>query len=316
MAQTDSLPPLQPLRVLEACARHASFSKAAEELGVTPGAITQQIRTIEAWVGVPLFKRTGRSVTLTEAMQAALPNLSEGFDRIAEAARSLRTPTRRQRIISLSVTPSFASKWLLPRLDRFKALQPDVDVWVAADMKLTDFSYADIDIAIRYGAGAYDGLVAEKLLAESVRPIASPELVRAFGPFTAPADLVRAPLLHYVDPEGDPSYPDWTMWLKARGVAKSPAIGARFNQSSMLIEQAVAGKGVALAKDAIAQEDLAAGRLVALLNDSTPLPYSYWVVWPRGRTLSPPVRAFIAWVKAEAAGERQSQFSSPEFVAT
>lgn len=301
MSSNDVFPPLLPLKVLEACARHASFTKAAEELGVTPGAITQQIRSIEAWVGAPLFRRTGRNVLPTEVTQAALPALREGFDRLAEAGRALRAPTRRATVISLSVTPSFASKWLLPRLERFKALQPNIEVWVSAEMRLVDFSSADIDVAIRYGGGNYEGLVAEKLLAESVRPLASPELVRKLGPFRTAEDILRAPLLHYVDPEGDATYPDWAMWLKARGATRPTSGGPRFNQSSMLIEQAVAGKGIALAQEAIARDDLDAGRLVSVLNDSTPLPFSYWLVWPRGRTLASPVRAFMAWIKAEAA---------------
>lgn len=301
MSSNDVHPPLLPLKVLEACARHASFTKAAEELGVTPGAVTQQIRSIEAWVGTPLFRRTGRNVLPTETTQAALPALSEGFDRLAEAGRALRAPARRSTVISLSVTPSFASKWLLPRLERFKELQPNIEVWVSAEMRLIDFSTADIDIAIRYGGGAYEGLAAEKLLSESVRPLASPDLVRKLGPFRVAEDILRAPLLHYVDPEGDATYPDWAMWLKARGVARPTSVGPRFNQSSMLIEQAVAGKGVALAKEAIAREDLDAGRLVSVLNDSTPLPFSYWIVWPRGRTLAPPVRAFMTWIRTEAA---------------
>lgn len=215
----------------------------------------------------------------------------------------LRSPTRKNRVVSVSAPPSFASKWLLPRLDRFRERYADIEVWVSADMALADFNNSDIDIAVRYGAGAYEGLVTEKLLSESVRPVAAPSLIEEYGPFKKPEHLVNAPLLHDLNAEDDPSCPDWTMWLKARGVSDLTLRGPRFNQSSMVIEQAVAGKGVALAKDAIAADDLHAGRLVPVFEDATPLAFSYWIVWPRGRTLLPPVRAFASWLKSETLGE-------------
>jgi LysR family transcriptional regulator, glycine cleavage system transcriptional activator len=299
-----SMPPLQSLRAFEASVRLKSFTRAAEELGVTPSAITQHVRTVESWVGSPLFRRTGRNIIPSDVAEAAMPSLREGFDRIVEGVQLLRAPDRKGRVISISTSPSFASKWLLPRLDRFRALHPEIEVWVSADMKLTDFSAEDVDLAVRYGPGDYEGLVAEQILAESVLPVASPRLVADLGDVRSARDLLRAPLLHDTGAEADPSCPSWRMWFRGRGVDDLRALdGPRYSVTSLVIDEAIAGKGVALAKRAIAEGDIKAGRLAALLDDDTPLKFAYWLVWPRGRTLLPPVRAFIAWLKAETIGD-------------
>jgi LysR family glycine cleavage system transcriptional activator len=297
----DRLPPLISLRVFEAAARHLSFRKAAEELFVTPGAVSQQIRLLEDHVGVELFHREGRRVTLTDAGQAALPALRAGFAQLTEAARLMRQPTRRSRV-TVSVAPSFAAKWLLPRLERFTSDRPDIDVWVSADMTPVDFASADVDMAIRYGPGRYDGLAAEKLLEEEVLPVCAPALMDA-APVREPRDLAHHTLLHDSGPELDASCPDWPMWLKAHGVEGVDATrGPRFNQSSLVIEAAVAGRGVALAKRAIAEADLAAGRLVALFARSgAPTAFAYHIVWPRMREFTPAQQTFLDWLRDEAA---------------
>lgn len=299
----DSLPPLLALRALEVCARLESFSKAADELGVTPGAISQQIRSIEAWAGAPLFRRTGRSVELKEDTREALPILQDAFDRLAEVGQMLKSRTRSSSIVAVSAPPSFTTKWLVPRLERFRALHPDIEVWVSADMELVDFSRQEVDVAVRYGAGHYDGLVVERLLGEAVLPVASPGFIERFGPFQRPVDLMSVPLLHDQNVEADPTCPDWSMWLRARGVERAIVRGARFNQSSLVIEEAAAGAGVALAKATIAQADLRAGRLKVLFDDATPLGFAYWIVWPRGRSLTVAVRKFISWLKTETSGD-------------
>jgi LysR family glycine cleavage system transcriptional activator len=299
----ERIPPLQSLRAFEASVRLRSLSRAAEELGVTPSAVTQHVRTVEAWVGAPLFRRTGRHIIPTDNAEAAMSSLREGFDRISEGARLLKAPDRKGRVISVSTTPAMASKWLLPRLDRFRELHPDIEVWVAADMKLVDFSTADVDLAIRYGPGGYEGLVAEQILTEAVTPMASPELARELG-VRDPSDLALARLLHDTSSDADPSYPSWREWLRSRGVDDLRSLdGPRYSDASLVIDEAVAGKGVALIKRTLAERDIQAGRLASLLPDVTPLKFVYWLVWPRGRTLLPPVRAFIAWLKAEAMGD-------------
>ncbi len=299
---TDRLPPLNALRAFEAAARRLSFTKAADELSVTPGAISQHIRQLEDYAGTPLFKRTGRSVLLTDAAQAALPLVRDAFDQIAEAGRIMQAPARKGRVM-VSSAPSFAAKWLAPRLDRFHFDHPGVEAWVSADSGLTDFTTADADFAIRYGAGNYDGLKAEKILDETVLPVCSPQLLEGADALRRPADLAKHTLIHDVSAEVDPSCPDWTSWLTARGAgAKVDGTrGPRFNQSALAIEAAATGRGVVLAKRTIAATDLASGRLVAPFADgSISVDYGYWLVWPKGRHLSEDVRAFIKWVKAEA----------------
>jgi LysR family glycine cleavage system transcriptional activator len=298
---SDRLPALNALRAFEAAARHLSFTRAAEELNVTPGAISQQIRHLEEFAGAPLFRRTGRQVLLTDAGEAALPLLSSAFEQMAEAVHHMRAPARRGRLM-VSCAPSFATKWLAQRLDRFQAGQPDAEVWVSADLALTDFNASDIDLAIRYGRGVYDGLRSEKILAETVLPVCSPDLLAGPRPLRAPADLAHHTLLHDQNPENDPSCPDWASWLAARGVAGVDASrGLRFNQSALVVEAAAAGRGVALAKRAIAAGDLERGRLVAPFADgSADLDFAYWIVWPKWRTPSKLARAFIQWLKDEA----------------
>jgi len=300
---TDRLPPLNALRAFEAAARRLSFTKAADELNVTPGAISQHIRQLEEYAGTPLFRRTGRSVLLTDAARASLPLVREAFDQITEAGRIMQAPARKGRVM-VSSAPSFAAKWLAPRLERFHSNYPAIEAWVSADSGLTDFSVADADFAIRYGAGAYDGLKSEKLLDETVLPICSPAMMEGPDAIRKPEDLARLTLIHDVSPEVDPSCPDWTSWLQARGVSDlvDGTRGPRFNQSALAIEAAATGRGVVLAKRAIAAADIAAGRLIAPFADgSISVDYGYWLVWPRGRHLSEDVRAFIKWVKTEAA---------------
>ncbi len=213
----------------------------------------------------------------------------------------MQAPARKGRVM-VSCAPSFAAKWLAPRLDAFHRGHEGIEAWISADMGLTDFSVADADIAIRYGKGVYDGLKSELLLDETVVPVCSPGLASGANAIRRPVDLADHTLLHDESPENDPSCPDWASWLAARGVAGvDPGRGPRFNQAILVLEAALSGQGVALAKQAVAQADLAAGRLVAPFADgSTPIDFAYWLVWPNGRHLSPDVRAFIKWLKAEA----------------
>ncbi len=294
------LPPLNALRAFEAAARHLNFSRAADELSVTPGAVSQQIQNLEDYIGAALFRRTPKGLLLTDAAQIALPALREAFDRLAEAA-SMLTAAVDGRRLTVSVAPSFAAKWLVPRLGKFEAAHPQVDVWVSAGMELVDFANGEVDIAIRYGAGRYPGLEVQRLMQETVIPVASPELV-AENPLADPSDLAHHILLHDGSPDADESCPDWDMWLKARSIKDVDGQrGPRFNQSSLVIEAAVGGRGVALAKRALAQADLDAGRLVAPLQIATAVDFAYYLVHPKAKGRLPQVKAFVAWLTAEAA---------------
>jgi LysR family glycine cleavage system transcriptional activator len=294
------LPPLNALRAFEAAARHLNFSRAADELAVTPGAVSQQIQNLEDYVGAALFKRTPKGLLLTDAAQTALPALREAFDRLAEAA-SLLTAAVDGRRLTVTVAPSFAAKWLVPRLGRFEEAHPQVDVWLSAGMEVVDFASGEIDLAIRYGTGRYPGLEVVKLMSETVIPVASPAFLEA-NPLDVPEDLARHTLLHDGSPDADESCPDWAMWLAARGIkGVDGARGPRFNQSSLVIEAAVGGRGVALAKRALAQADLDAGRLVAPLQITTEVDFAYFVVHPKAKGRLPQVKAFVSWITAQAA---------------
>jgi LysR family glycine cleavage system transcriptional activator len=293
------LPPLNALRAFEAAARHLNFSRAADELSVTPGAVSQQIQNLEDYVGAALFKRTPKGLLLTDAAQTALPALREAFDRLAEAA-SLLTAAVDGRRLTLTAPPSFAAKWLVPRLGDFELAHPQVDVWLSAGMDLMDLTAGEVDVAIRYGAGRYPGLEVKRLISETVIPVISPQLL-AETPLNTPEDLKNHILLHDGSPEPDDSCPDWAMWLAARGVRGAEGMrGPRFNQSSLVIEAAVNGRGVALAKRTIAQADLDAGRLVAPLQIATAVDFAYYLVHPKAKGRLPQVKAFISWIEAEA----------------
>ncbi len=205
------------------------------------------------------------------------------------------------RRVTVSAAPSFAAKWLVPRLGRFEAANPEIDVWLSAGMELVDFTTGEVDIAIRYGSGRYPGLEVARLMSETVTPVISPELL-AEKPLIDPQDLLNHTLLHDGSPDADESCPDWSMWLTARGVrGLDGSRGPRFNQSSLVIEAAVSGRGVALAKGALAQADLDSGRLVAPLQASTTtLDYAYYLVYPKAKGRLKQVRSFVSWVTTEA----------------
>ena len=293
------LPPLNALRAFEAAARHLNFSRAADELSVTPGAVSQQIQNLEEYVGAALFKRTPKGLLLTDAAQTALPALREAFDRLAEAA-SLLTAAVDGRRLTLTAPPSFAAKWLVPRLGAFEQAHPQVDVWLSAAIELVDLQAGEVDVAIRYGAGRYPGLEVKRLFSETVIPVVSPEHLAA-QPLTSPADLANHVLLHDGSPDLDDSCPDWSMWLAARGLKSIDGMrGPRFNQSSLVIEAAMNGRGVALAKRTLAQADLEAGRLVAPLQIATAVDFAYYLVHSKAKGRLPQVKAFVSWIEAQA----------------
>jgi LysR family transcriptional regulator, glycine cleavage system transcriptional activator len=292
------LPPLNSLRAFEAVARHLSITSAAEELGVTPGAVSQSVKALEDYLGRTLFSRTPRGLVMSDAAAAGLPALSEGFDRLAEGARLLSGPERGGRL-TVSVAPSFAQKWVAPRLADFAAEHPDVDVQIHAAMSLANFEAEGVDLAIRYGAGRWPGLDIKLLFHEEVMPVCAHGLA---GEITTPADIAKFTLIHDDSNLNDESCPDWAMWLKAAGVEGVDATrGPRFNQSALALEAAAGGRGVALAKRALAQVDIDAGRLAAPLHGATPIEFAYYLVHPPGRGRSRPARAFINWALDQAA---------------
>lgn len=296
------IPPLNSLKAFEAAARRLNITRAAEELSVTPGAISQQIRVLEQHAGAPLFYREGRQIALTELGAELYPLLHDGFDYLKRAGDLIYRPNRRH-ALAISVPPSFASKWLAPRIARFSAAHPEIEVWMSADMRLADVGGGRVDVAIRYGRGDYSGVRSERLLSADVIPVCSPTLLSRLK---KPADLAHEVLIHLRPSELEEPRPDWPTWLAARKLTEIDAgSGPRFDQTALAIEAAAHGQGVALAPYAFVAEDLASGRLAAPFADgalTTPLAYH---VLTRRSGVSEPARAFVKWIKEETRAAEQ-----------
>jgi LysR family glycine cleavage system transcriptional activator len=298
------LPPLNALRAFEAAARHLSFNAAAEELNVTPAAISHQIKALEADLGVKLFKRLNRAVRLTDAGQACLPGLRDGFERIAEAVARARQGDS-VGILTVTASPAVAAKWLVPRLERFRARHPGIDLRIDASMRMVDLIREDMHVGLRYGAGNYPGLHTELLLRSEVFPVCSPALLKGKNPLRKPEDLRHHMLIHDETQTLDPRGPDWAMWLRAAGVTDiDTSHGLRFNQVALALDAAISGRGVALARDVFAAEDLAAGRLVRPFGKAMPVDFAIYVVIPPTLVAAPKIKAFRDWLFEEAAETR------------
>lgn len=311
------LPPLNALRAFEAAARHLSFTKAAEELFVTPAAVSQQVKALEEYFGVSLFRRMTRALLLTDAGQAALPPLREGFDRLEEAAGRLRRHEAGGSL-TVSVAPTFAAKWLVPRLDRFHAAHPDIDIRIDATNQVVDLTRGEVDLAVRYGPGGYSGMREDPLLGEeSVAPVCSPALAAGDPPLRELRDLARHTLLHVNFGGQKSSWPTWEMWLRAAGAEGVDASrGPVFSQESMAVQAAMDGHGIALASTLFAKVDLEAGRLVQPFVLSIPLNFGYFVVAPEVTAEQPKIRAFREWLLAEAAADRETTRRAEEHAVT
>lgn len=294
--------PLNGLRVFEAAARHQSFVKAAEELGVTPAAVSQQVKGLEEHLRVPLFRRVkNQSLLLTGAGQTLAPGVRDGLEKIELALHRLRAGLDPQ-VLTVTAVPSLAAKWLVPRLDRFRAARPDVAVHIEATSEVVDLARRPVDVALRYGAGIYPGLHAEKLMNLRVFPVCSPSLLAGSPPVTGPADLCRFVLLHDLNSESNGSLPGWDAWMAAAGVPGA-AVGPelRFSNTYLAIEGALSGRGVALGIDVLVEADIKSGRLVKLMDVQLSVDFAYYFVsHPRSLEL-PKVRAFRDWLSAEAA---------------
>jgi LysR family glycine cleavage system transcriptional activator len=295
------LPPLNALRAFEAAARQLSFTKAAAELNVTQAAISHQVKTLEEHLGLPLFRRLNRRLVLTEAGQLYLPVLREAFDAMAAGTARLGQD-RESGPMNITVLPSFAAKWLLPRLSRFRDRYPDIDVMVSANNRLIDFADGTYEMGIRYGLGDYPGLRTDLLLPDEVFPVCSPRLTEGAHPLRTPADLKHHTLLHDEVSRHDES-PDWRNWLKAAGVEGIDfQRGPGFSDSSMVIEAAAAGQGVALAHRWLAAADLESGRVVMPFGPVVPSKFAYYLVSPLVVAEHRRVRLFREWLLEEAEG--------------
>lgn len=294
------MPPLNPLRAFEAAARLLSFTRAAEELFVTPSAVSHQVKVLEDTLGVSLFSRLGKSLALTPSGRAYLPEVQRAFKQLAQATQRLQAAELP--VLRINVPPTFAVKWLIPRMARFMTSNPSVDLKVSTSAKMVDFAREDIDLAIRYGRGQYAGLRAERCLSVEVFPVCSPRLMNGPHPLRHPADLRHHTLLHDDSTYTDASNPDWAMWLQHAGVTDVDATrGPSFWPSYLVINAAVDGLGVALAKKNWVTQELADGRLVRPFDTSLPVEFGYYVVYPEERADDPTIATFIDWMRAEVA---------------
>ncbi len=293
------LPPLNALRAFEAAARHLSLTRAAEELNVTPAAISHQVKSLEEYLDTPLFKRVNRGLLLTDTGQTLLPGLSEGFDRLAEVVAEVGRHEDR-RALTVSVSQSFASKWLIPRLDSFHAAHPEYDLRIDASPRLVDFQREGIDLGIRYGIGGWGELEEIRLFKEEVFPVCSPELQNGEHPIRTPRDLRWHTLLHMDAVFAGEGWIDWQNWLMAAEVTDIDATrGPRFSLLSMAVEAAIEGQGVALGRSVLVANDLAKGRLIKPLEGSVPVDFAYFLVYPKKSTNSRKIAAFRDWLLEE-----------------
>jgi LysR family transcriptional regulator, glycine cleavage system transcriptional activator len=288
------LPQLTALRAFEAAARHLSFARAAEELHVTPAAISQQIKHLEAYLGVSLFRR-GRRLSLSDSAREALPLLSEGFDFLERAVSRLHAGYDDGPLV-VSAPPTFASRWLMSRLDDFHTAYPDIDLHLHASRRLVDFAVEEVDVAVRFGPGPYPGLHADRLMAEAIVPVAAPALA---AKISTPADLIRHTLLNDDARAWDPTFPDWDTWLSSLGVAGALRI-RRFSDSNLVIEAATQGLGVALMWHSLVADELRSGRLQRLFDSILPTVHGYHLVVPPNRLQVPKIAAFREWMLKQA----------------
>ncbi len=301
---TRRLPSLNALRAFEAAARHLSFTKAAEELHVTQAAISHQVKALEEQLGLTLFRRLNRRLLLTDAGQTYVSSLTEAFDGIAEATERA-TAQSGGGSLRISTLPSMAAKWLLPRLSRFRARHPEIDVFVSASHGLADFRRDDLHLAIRYGKGSYPGLDAVHLMDDDIFVVCSPQLLATGPPLRTPADLRHHTLLH--DTSVEAGRRDWRTWLERVGeTGVDPDRGPGFSDANLILEAVMAGEGVALTRRSLATDDLGAGRLAIPFGPVTLAPNRYYVVYPKGTAELPKVRKFTQWLMDEVESDRAS----------
>ena len=285
------LPQLNALKAFEAAARHESFTRAAEELCVTQGAVSHQVKALESELGLKLFNRERQRLIITRAGGEYLAVVRDAFDRIAVGTERL---LQRQSagVLTVSTSPDFAAKWLVHRLGRFSEAHAGIDLRVSATLHHVDFAREDVDIAVRHGDGRWPGLHVTRLCMEHLFVVCSPQIASAL---MKPADVLKFPLLHLEDSSA------WPKWLEAAGVAGSNAIqGPVLNRASMLIDAAVDGHGIALARTALAAWDLINGRLVRPYALTLPTVKSYWIVSPETTANLPKLVTFRTWLLAEA----------------
>jgi LysR family glycine cleavage system transcriptional activator len=291
------LPPLNALKAFEAAARHESFTRAAEELCVTQGAVSHQVKALEAQLAIKLFSRERQRLIITEAGRDYLTVVRDALDRIAAGTERL---LQRQStgVLTVSTSPDFAAKWLVHRLGHFAEAHSGIDLRVSATLHHVDFAREDVDLAVRHGDGDWPSLDCVRLCTERLFAVCSPKLLSTARRSPGLRDILRLPLIHL------DSRSDWTNWLRGVGIDNADAThGPVLNRASMVIDAAINGQGIALARTTLAAWDLINGRLVLPFPESMPLSKAYWVVCPKASAAVPKIATFRDWLLAEAAAD-------------
>ena len=297
---SERLPALSALRAFEAAARHLSFQAAADELAVSPSAVSHALRALEADLGASLFTREGRGVSLTEAGRALAPGLTEGFDAIRRAVDRTRSIGARS-VVTLSTGPAIAAKWIVPRLYAFEDAHSDIDVRLTTSLRLVDFAREGIDAGIRFGRGPYPDLDARRLFGDAATPLASPEIARTLR---TPRDVLAHRLIVDDSTSDRASMPTWADWFETMDVPRAEWEDAverarPITQAHHTIQAVMDGTGIAFGRVAVAAADLQAGRLVAPFERRLPTPHAFWFVTAKGRIKEPPIAAFLDWLGEE-----------------
>lgn len=290
------LPALNALKAFEAAARHESFTRAAEELCVTQGAVSHQVKALEAELGIKLFNRERQRLVITEAGRDYLAVLRDAFDRIAVGTERL-IQRQSSGVLTVSTSPDFAAKWLVHRLGRFAEMHPGIDLRISATLHHVDFAREDVDLAVRHGDGNWAGLDVVRLSSEQLFAVCSPKLLSGRHRLSKPSDVLKFPLLHLDDRKA------WSKWLEAAGVDAELSQGPVLNRASMVIDAAVDGQGIALARTTLAAWDLINGRLVRPFAETLRIPKTYWIICPKATSALPKISTFRDWLLAEAADD-------------
>jgi LysR family glycine cleavage system transcriptional activator len=285
--------PLNGLRVFESVASHLSFTEAAEALHVTPAAVSMQIRVLEQYLRVPLFRRKGRSITLTAEGELLLPGVRRGLGTLQQSMQQLRQD-RSSGTLNISTLASFLQKWLLPRLPRFHDRHPEIELSIHTSRAPVDFASSDFHAAVRMSTGPSAGLYSEKLMDEWFLPVCTPELLAKHGPLRDAADLKRFPLLHSSDEE-------WSLWAHPGSALGWQERGTAFDDSLTVLAGAEQGIGLALTRWSLAAQDLVSGRIVRASERTVPCPRSYYFVCPEMYVTMPKVQQLLAWLREMAA---------------
>jgi len=291
--------PLTSLRAFESAARQRSFSKAAEELAVTHSAVSHQIKQLEVQLGTALFLRSNRGVKLTGAGETLLPVVGESLDRVAAALDGLIRPAQGG-FLTVTATPSFAAKWLVPRLSRWRARNGDLGIHLVPTLRMLEFAKDEADIGVRCGLPPWPGLQAEFLLPVTMTPVCSPALLAEGAALRRPRDVLNHSLIH-ADVTGHVLGEEWRTWLEAAGAGEVGGLaGLSFHDPGPAMQAAIDGLGIAIGYLELAEADLAAGRLVRPFAQQVRHGFSYYLVYPAARRREPGIAAFRAWILKEA----------------